>query len=55
MAPNDIGSVRGVTGTSTSLNHQTGAGAQKPACSTQGDSLGMKPPKKPDGMVPMPK
>lgn len=53
---NDIGSVRSVTGVSTSLNNQMGAGGQKPmpAASSPADK-GCKPPRVPDGNVPMPK
>ena len=47
--------IKGVSGTSTSHNSQPGAGGQKPAVSMKGDQLGQKPPKKPDGGVPMPK
>jgi hypothetical protein len=53
--PNDIGSVSSITGTSTALNNQGGQGAQKPSAkgtSNPGDS---KPPRKPEGPVPMPK
>lgn len=53
--PNDIGSVRGITGTSTALNTQSGQGAVKP--SAQGkENPGMTKPDKPaDAPVPMPK
>jgi hypothetical protein len=53
---NDIGSVRGVTGVSTSLNNQSGAGGQKPAVASSSTAdKGCKPPKAPEGSVPMPK
>ena len=50
---NDIGSVRGVSGTSVSLNNQAGQGTQKPS---PGSKTGeYAPPKPADGAVPMPK
>lgn len=53
---NDIGSVKGITGTSSALNNQKGQGAQKPSA-TGGNSNpgGCKPEKKPEASVPMPK
>lgn len=53
--PNDIGSVRGISGHSTALNCQTGAGSQKPSASGTQSPGNTKPPKVPDGNVPMPK
>ena len=53
---NDIGSVRGVSGTSMNLNTQPGQGNQKPSTSAGSASPGnTKPPKPADGPVPMPK
>lgn len=51
---NDIGSVRGITGMSTSLNCQTGQGTQKPVAGNYNPG-GTQPPKAPEGPVPMPK
>jgi hypothetical protein len=52
---NDIGSVRGITGTSTALNGQQGTGGQKPSPSGTSNPGGTKPEKFPEGSVPMPK
>jgi hypothetical protein len=52
----DIGSVRGVSGTSMNLNTQPGQGTQKPMCSAGTSNPGGTKPNKPaDGPVPMPK
>jgi hypothetical protein len=52
----DIGSVRGITGVSTSLNNQSGAGGQKPAASSSSSAdKHCKPPRVENGKVPMPK
>lgn len=52
---NDIGSVKGVTGNSTGLNGQAGAGGQKPAATGNASPGGTKPPRIDEGKVPMPK
>jgi hypothetical protein len=52
---NDIGSVTGVTGTSTALNTQDGQGTQKPSAKGNSNPGDTKPPKPADGAVPMPK
>jgi hypothetical protein len=51
----DIGSVRGVTGTSMGLNSQKGAGGQKPMATGNSNPGGCKPERVPEGKVPMPK
>ena len=52
----DIGSIKGITGTSMNLNTQTGQGTQKPSASAgKADPGGTKPPMPKDGEVPMPK
>jgi hypothetical protein len=52
----DIGSVRGVTGTSMNLNTQPGEGTQKPSTSAGTANPGnTKPPKPAEKPVPMPK
>ena len=51
----DIGSVRGVRGTSTELNTQPGNGANKPAFSGKENPGDTKPPYPAPGPVPMPK
>ena len=54
--PNDIGSVRSVSGTSMNLNTQKGEGAQKPMPSAgTADPGGTKPEKPASGHVAMPK
>jgi hypothetical protein len=53
--PDDIGSVKGITGTSMALNGQMGDGCQKPSAKGNSDPGGTKPPKPPEGPVPMPK
>jgi hypothetical protein len=52
---NDIGSVRGINGFSTALNCQSGQGTQKPMASGNSNPGDTKPPKAPEGPVPMPK
>ena len=52
---NGIGDVKGVTGTSMGINSQAGAGGQKPMPTGNSNPGGCKPPKAPDGNVPMPK
>lgn len=52
---NDIGSVRGISGTSTALNCGSGVGAQKPSASGNASPGGTKPSKPSSGAVPMPK
>ena len=53
---NDIGSVKGITGTSTSLNNQSGQGTQKPSATGGSSNPGdTKPPETKDMPVPMPK
>lgn len=51
----DIGSVKGVTGTSMGHNSQSGAGGQKPSFSGNSNPGGCKPHRAPEGTVPMPK
>lgn len=54
--PNDIGSVKGMTGTSMNLNTQPGQGTQKPMPTAGKMNPGDTKPSKPaDGAVPMPK
>lgn len=53
--PNDIGSVKGINGSSTALNCQSGQGGQKPSASGDRSPGGTKPPKPPESPVPMPK
>lgn len=53
---NDIGGVRGVTGTSMNLNTQPGEGGMKPSASAGTSDPGKtKPPKPAENPVPMPK
>lgn len=52
---NDIGNVKGTTGTSMGLNSQKGAGGQKPVATGKSDPGGTKPERVTDGPVPMPK
>ena len=52
---NDIGSVKGVSGTSMALNCQSGQGTQKPSAAGNSNPGNTKPPKAPEGPVPMPK
>jgi hypothetical protein len=53
---NDIGSVKGITGYSTSLNNQKGEGAQKPEPTGGKENPGgTKPERAAEGKVPMPK
>jgi hypothetical protein len=51
----DIGSVKGVMGTSMALNCQPGQGTQKPSAMGKDSPGGTKPLKAPEGPVPMPK
>lgn len=51
----EIGNVRGITGTSTALNGQSGQNAQKPSASGSSNPGGTKPSKPPEGHVAMPK
>lgn len=51
---NDIGSVKGIMGKSTALNCQMGQGTQKPSASGKDSPGGTKPPKAPEGPVPIP-
>lgn len=51
----EIGNVRGVTGSSMGINGQSGAGGQKPSAAGNMSPGGTKPPREPDGKVPMPK
>jgi len=55
MAEDNIGNVKGVTGTSTGLNGQVGAGGQKPSAAGNTNPGGTKPPRVEEGKVPMPK
>lgn len=52
---NSIGDVKGVTGTSSGINGQAGCGGQKPSPAGNASPGGCKPPKAPEGNVPMPK
>lgn len=53
---NEIGNVKGITGTSMGLNNQAGQGTQKPMPSGGNSNPGdTKPPMPKDGTVPMPK
>jgi hypothetical protein len=52
---NDIGSVRGISGSSMALNCGSGVGAQKPSASGNNSPGGTKPPRPENGAVPMPK
>lgn len=52
---NEIGNIKGITGTSMGHNGQAGMGAQKPMVSGNASPGGTKPPKPADGSVPMPK
>jgi len=53
---NDVGDVKGVMGSSTSLNNQAGAGGQKPmATSSSPADRECKPSRVAEGKVPMPK
>ena len=52
----DIGSVKGIMGTSMALNNQAGQGTQKPSAKGGNMNPGdTKPPMPKDGAVPMPK
>lgn len=50
-----IGNVRGITGSSMALNGQKGESAQKPMASGNHNPGGTKPDKPACGSVPMPK
>jgi hypothetical protein len=52
---NEIGNVKGVTGTSMALNTQGGQGGVKPSAQGKSDPGGHKPPKPAEASVPMPK
>lgn len=52
---NEIGTVRGITGKSVSLNGQAGQGAVKPMPTMKDDPGGCKPDKPAEASVPMPK
>ena len=52
---NDIGSVKGVTGTSTELNTRRGTGGEKPEFIGKANPGNTKPPRAPEVAVPMPK
>jgi hypothetical protein len=49
---NDIGSVKGMSGTSMGLNGQAGQGANKPSASGNSNPGGTKPSKPGEAMVP---
>jgi hypothetical protein len=52
----DIGSVKGINGTSMALNNQAGEGTQKPSATAGSANPGnTKPPKPAEKPVPMPK
>jgi hypothetical protein len=54
--PNDIGDVKGITGTSMNLNTQPGYGAEKPSATAGTANPGNTKPSKPaEKPVPMPK
>jgi len=51
----DIGSVKGITGTSMALNNQKGEGGQKPSASAGNSDPGKtKPPRPATAEVPIP-
>jgi len=52
---NTIGNVTGVSGTSMGHNGQSGAGGPKPTVSGNANPGNTKPPRAPEGPVPMPK
>jgi len=52
---NDIGSVKGVSGSSMALNNQSGQGTAKPSAGGKHDPGGFKPARTPEAPVPMPK
>lgn len=52
---NEIGNVKGITGTSSALNGQAGQGAVKPSASGNSNPGGCKPDKPAAASVPMPK
>jgi len=53
---NDIGTQKGISGTSMNLNTQPGQGTQKPSATAgKADPGGTKPPAEKDDAVPMPK
>ena len=52
---NGIGDVKGVSGTSMGHNGQSGAGGPKPTVSGNANPGNTKPPRAPEGPVPMPK
>lgn len=52
---NEIGNVKGITGSSTALNGQAGQGAVKPSASGNTSPGGTQPPKPGEASVPMPK
>lgn len=51
----EIGNVKGITGSSMALNNQKGDGGQKPSASGNHNPGMTKPDKPPQGEVPMPK
>ena len=51
----EIGSVKGITGSSVAHNNQAGCGGQKPSNKGSDNPGGHKPPRIEDGKVPMPK
>lgn len=51
----EIGSVKGISGTSMGLNGQSGQGAVKPSASGNASPGGTKPMKPAEAPVPMPK
>lgn len=51
----EIGNVRGITGSSMGLNGQAGAGGQKPSATGNKNPGDTKPPRIEEGKVPMPK
>lgn len=52
---NDIGGVKGVSGSSMALNTQRGEGAMKPSPTGNSNPGNTKPPKAEECHVPMPK
>lgn len=52
---NDIGSVKGITGSSMALNSQKQVGAEKPKAEGNHNPGGHKPERVSESMVPMPK
>lgn len=52
---NDIGSQKGIGGTSMGINSRPGNGGEKPTATGNSNPGNTKPPRTTDGPVPMPK